>query len=243
MIPPGAARQCIRCGALCTHYLTCPILQLPRGYRLCEDPPLRARSPPGSNTSPAGQQQMARAPPKRCTACRSDWALSGRAIQRGTATDDHSPHRYSLLTKRMVMMTICYARRCELPAPARNDVCSRYQLPRSWTAHLHPSQLIPVRREAVPLAKGNTMQWRRVRPSRVPDRRSDATACGDGRRLRVPRRPTPSLPPNPMAELSLTALTGAILVTGIALTALFFAFGGRRLRCRVLDAIHRVRSG
>jgi hypothetical protein len=32
-----------------------------------------------------------------------------------------------------------------------------------------------------------------------------------------------------MAELSMTALTGAILVTGIALTALLFAFGVRRL--------------
>ena len=33
-----------------------------------------------------------------------------------------------------------------------------------------------------------------------------------------------------MAELSMTALTGAILVTGIALTALLFALGVRRLR-------------
>jgi hypothetical protein len=32
-----------------------------------------------------------------------------------------------------------------------------------------------------------------------------------------------------MAELSMTALTGAILVTGIALTALLFALGVRRL--------------
>ena len=37
-IPPGPARQCARCGALGTHYLTCPILQLPRGYRFSEDP-------------------------------------------------------------------------------------------------------------------------------------------------------------------------------------------------------------
>ena len=37
-IPPGPARQCTRCGALGTHYLTCPILQLPRGYRFSEDP-------------------------------------------------------------------------------------------------------------------------------------------------------------------------------------------------------------
>ena len=41
-IPPGAARQCLRCGALGTHYLTCPILRLPRGYRLSQDPPLSA---------------------------------------------------------------------------------------------------------------------------------------------------------------------------------------------------------
>ena len=37
-IPPGPPRQCARCGALGTHYLTCPILQLPRGYRFSEDP-------------------------------------------------------------------------------------------------------------------------------------------------------------------------------------------------------------
>jgi hypothetical protein len=37
-IPPDPARQCARCGALGTHYLTCPILRLPRGYRLGEEP-------------------------------------------------------------------------------------------------------------------------------------------------------------------------------------------------------------
>jgi hypothetical protein len=37
-IPPGPARQCTRCGALGTHYLTCPVLQLPRGYRVSQDP-------------------------------------------------------------------------------------------------------------------------------------------------------------------------------------------------------------
>ena len=33
-IPAGPARQCARCGALGTHYLTCPSLRLPPGYRL-----------------------------------------------------------------------------------------------------------------------------------------------------------------------------------------------------------------
>ncbi len=31
-------RQCIRCGAVGTHYLTCPSLRLPSGYRLSDDP-------------------------------------------------------------------------------------------------------------------------------------------------------------------------------------------------------------
>jgi hypothetical protein len=33
--PP--ARQCTRCGAVGTHYLTCPDLRLPPGYRLSAD--------------------------------------------------------------------------------------------------------------------------------------------------------------------------------------------------------------
>ena len=36
----GPARQCARCGALGTHYLTCPLLRLPRGYRVSQDPAL-----------------------------------------------------------------------------------------------------------------------------------------------------------------------------------------------------------
>jgi hypothetical protein len=32
------AGHCIRCGAVGTHYLTCPGLRLPSGYRLSEDP-------------------------------------------------------------------------------------------------------------------------------------------------------------------------------------------------------------
>jgi hypothetical protein len=52
-IPPGPARQCTRCGALGTHYLTCPILRLPRGYRFSQDPTL------GSPVT-AGQQHITR---------------------------------------------------------------------------------------------------------------------------------------------------------------------------------------
>ena len=33
---PG--RQCTRCGAVGTHYLTCPALRLPSGYRLSDAP-------------------------------------------------------------------------------------------------------------------------------------------------------------------------------------------------------------
>ena len=41
--PPGRVdellpRQCGRCGAVGTHYLTCPRLRLPSGYRLSDDP-------------------------------------------------------------------------------------------------------------------------------------------------------------------------------------------------------------
>ena len=42
-VAPGRGREllaghCIRCGAAGTHYLTCPSLRLPSGYRLSEDP-------------------------------------------------------------------------------------------------------------------------------------------------------------------------------------------------------------
>ena len=42
-VAPGRAielpgRQCIRCGAVGTHYLTCPALRLPSGYRLSDTP-------------------------------------------------------------------------------------------------------------------------------------------------------------------------------------------------------------
>lgn len=41
-LAPGQAdellpRQCTRCGAVGTHYLTCPRLRLPSGYRLSHD--------------------------------------------------------------------------------------------------------------------------------------------------------------------------------------------------------------
>ena len=42
-VAPGRAgelpgRPCLRCGAVGTHYLTCPDLRLPPGYRLSADP-------------------------------------------------------------------------------------------------------------------------------------------------------------------------------------------------------------
>jgi hypothetical protein len=47
-LPEGAeeqvaeTRQCARCGGVGTHYLTCPALRLPRGYRV-SDPDRRPR--------------------------------------------------------------------------------------------------------------------------------------------------------------------------------------------------------
>jgi hypothetical protein len=35
-------RQCARCGGVSTHYLTCPALRLPQGYRI-SDPDRRPR--------------------------------------------------------------------------------------------------------------------------------------------------------------------------------------------------------
>ena len=42
-VAPGRAaeppeRRCARCGAVGTHYLTCPALRLPTGYRLFDAP-------------------------------------------------------------------------------------------------------------------------------------------------------------------------------------------------------------
>ena len=45
-IAPSAG-QCMRCGGLGTHYLTCPVLRLPRGYRVSEDPALGTPVPAG----------------------------------------------------------------------------------------------------------------------------------------------------------------------------------------------------
>ena len=47
-VAPGRGREplaghCLRCGAVGTHYLTCPSLRLPSGYRLSEDPGLECR--------------------------------------------------------------------------------------------------------------------------------------------------------------------------------------------------------
>jgi hypothetical protein len=50
-IPSGSAWQCARCGAVGRHYLTCPILQLPQGYRVGKDPALSVPV----NASPGGQ--------------------------------------------------------------------------------------------------------------------------------------------------------------------------------------------
>jgi hypothetical protein len=54
---PGRAgelrgRQCARCGATGTHYLTCPGLRLPPGYRL------DAPGPPDSNARLPGDPEM-----------------------------------------------------------------------------------------------------------------------------------------------------------------------------------------
>ena len=37
-ITSESTRQCTGCGAVGTHYLTCPSLRLPPGYRVIEDP-------------------------------------------------------------------------------------------------------------------------------------------------------------------------------------------------------------
>jgi hypothetical protein len=45
-VPPGPARQCTRCGALGTHYLTCPSLRLPPGYLITGGRPETRRPGP-----------------------------------------------------------------------------------------------------------------------------------------------------------------------------------------------------
>jgi hypothetical protein len=39
------AKQCTRCGAVGTHYLTCPSLRLPPGFRLNAAPGLESGPP------------------------------------------------------------------------------------------------------------------------------------------------------------------------------------------------------
>ena len=55
--PPGAGeasqKQCTRCGAVGTHFLTCPALRLPSGYRLGDaSAPGRPLGEPASRTAP-----------------------------------------------------------------------------------------------------------------------------------------------------------------------------------------------
>ena len=57
-IPSGPARQCTRCGALGTHYLTCPILRLPEGYRFSDERILGTPFAAGKQRTTLGQQRM-----------------------------------------------------------------------------------------------------------------------------------------------------------------------------------------
>jgi hypothetical protein len=62
-VVPGRAgellgRQCIRCGAVGTHYLTCPGLRLPSGYRLSDAP--------GPYTTPECAPRPVRGQPRVC---------------------------------------------------------------------------------------------------------------------------------------------------------------------------------
>jgi hypothetical protein len=54
------ARRCSRCGAVGTHYLTCPCLRLPRGYRLSEAGP--SGEPSVSGQISPGPRSAARRP-------------------------------------------------------------------------------------------------------------------------------------------------------------------------------------
>ena len=75
--PARAGEPCTRCGASGTHYLTCPSLRLPPGYRLTSDP-----APRGLCGLPAG----------RCGVCSRLW-LSWRADQQaGQRAEDRQAH-------------------------------------------------------------------------------------------------------------------------------------------------------
>jgi hypothetical protein len=53
--PDQSPAPCTRCGAVGTHYLTCPGLRLPPGYRLSADPGLES----GPERAPAGRRARA----------------------------------------------------------------------------------------------------------------------------------------------------------------------------------------
>jgi hypothetical protein len=74
--PAGAGDPCPRCGASGTHYLTCPSLRLPPGYRLTPDP---ARCRCGQ---PAGT----------CAVCSRPWPSWPAAQQAGQRAGDRRAH-------------------------------------------------------------------------------------------------------------------------------------------------------
>ena len=82
-VPPGPARQCTRCGGLGTHYLTCPLLRLPRGYRFSDDRIL-------GTSFTAGKQHTTRRPATDdvSSAEAGIYRLPGQA---GAAGTDRSP--------------------------------------------------------------------------------------------------------------------------------------------------------
>jgi len=76
-----SARRCARCSAVGTHYLTCPGLRLPPGYRLSEaahpgEPPATGRPGPGSRPA-AGRPGGGPDHP--------DWPCPPRQLDPGTA--------------------------------------------------------------------------------------------------------------------------------------------------------------
>jgi hypothetical protein len=94
-IPPGPARQCARCGGLGTHYLTCPLLRLPRGYRFSDDQilstpftagKLHTTRPPATDDVSSAEAAMYRLP------------AQAAAFAAGTAASDGSPYRHRFLT-------------------------------------------------------------------------------------------------------------------------------------------------
>lgn len=82
-VPPGPARQCTRCGGLSTHYLTCPLLRLPREYRFSDDRIL-------STSFTAGKQHTTRRPATDDVSS-AEAGIYRLPSQAGTAGTDHSP--------------------------------------------------------------------------------------------------------------------------------------------------------